>query len=67
VTARPPEAAEPEARVRVVPAAALAGAREALFAPRAAGSALVVGDAREVLAGLPGGIFQTCVTSPPYW
>ncbi|HET8630248.1 MAG TPA: site-specific DNA-methyltransferase [Thermomicrobiales bacterium] len=68
MAAQPPEvAAEPEARVRVVPAAGLAGAREALFAPGAAGSALVVGDAREVLAGLPAGVFQTCVTSPPYW
>jgi DNA modification methylase len=30
-------------------------------------SNLVVGDAREVLAWLPEGSIQTCVTSPPYW
>lgn len=30
-------------------------------------SALLTGDARAVLAGLPTGIAQTVVTSPPYW
>lgn len=30
-------------------------------------SVVVVGDSRSVLAGTPEGIFQTCVTSPPYW
>jgi site-specific DNA-methyltransferase (cytosine-N4-specific) len=30
-------------------------------------SALVVGDAAQVLADLPDSVFQTCVTSPPYW
>ena len=30
-------------------------------------SALFTGDARSVLQGLPAGIAQTCVTSPPYW
>lgn len=28
---------------------------------------LYVGDARAVLAGLPDGSVQCCVTSPPYW
>ena len=28
---------------------------------------IVVGDARKVLRGFPDGIFQTVVTSPPYW
>jgi DNA modification methylase len=28
---------------------------------------VVCGDALEVLAGLPDGLVQTCVTSPPYW
>jgi site-specific DNA-methyltransferase (cytosine-N4-specific) len=28
---------------------------------------IVIGDVRNVLSGLPDGIFQTCVTSPPYW
>jgi DNA modification methylase len=30
-------------------------------------SRILVGDAEKVLAGLPTGIFQCCVTSPPYW
>jgi site-specific DNA-methyltransferase (cytosine-N4-specific) len=30
-------------------------------------SALICGDAAMVLSSLPGGMFQTCVTSPPYW
>lgn len=30
-------------------------------------SALVQGDAARVLEALPAGVFQTCVTSPPYW
>jgi site-specific DNA-methyltransferase (cytosine-N4-specific) len=30
-------------------------------------SALVCGDAESILAQLPCGTFQTCVTSPPYW
>lgn len=28
---------------------------------------LLTGDCREMLASLPAGIVQTCVTSPPYW
>ena len=27
----------------------------------------IIGDAREVLVTLPEGLFQCCVTSPPYW
>jgi site-specific DNA-methyltransferase (cytosine-N4-specific) len=30
-------------------------------------SALVCGDAESVLSYLPGGTFQSCITSPPYW
>ena len=30
-------------------------------------SALICGDTEAVLSQLPGCIFQTCVTSPPYW
>lgn len=55
------------AEVRIYPAPLTAAARDALCAPDAAGAAIVVGDARHVLAGLPGGVCQTCVTSPPYW
>jgi len=30
-------------------------------------SALICGDTESVLSQLPDGIFQSCVTSPPYW
>jgi len=30
-------------------------------------SALICGDSETVLSRLPDGMFQTCVTSPPYW
>lgn len=30
-------------------------------------SLLICGDSEKALAALPEGIFQTCVTSPPYW
>jgi len=38
-----------------------------LFVPGDTSSAIVVGDVRRVLARIPSGVFQTCVTSPPYW
>jgi len=38
-----------------------------LFAPDATASAIAIGDARRVLATIPADVFQTCVTSPPYW
>jgi site-specific DNA-methyltransferase (cytosine-N4-specific) len=40
---------------------------DGLFGPCATESAIVIGDARRVLQDLPRGVFQTCVTSPPYW
>src|SRR5690349_13406733 len=30
-------------------------------------SLLVCGDSEKALASVPDGVFQTCVTSPPYW
>jgi site-specific DNA-methyltransferase (cytosine-N4-specific) len=30
-------------------------------------SNIIIGDVRKVLCEFPDGIFQTCVTSPPYW
>src|SRR5487761_15915 len=30
-------------------------------------SAIILGDVRQVLQSLPGDVFQTCITSPPYW
>lgn len=38
-----------------------------LFQPLTSESAIVVGDAAKVLTDVPSGVFQTCVTSPPYW
>ncbi len=38
-----------------------------LLAEDFATSALICGDTETVLSQMPGGIFQTCVTSPPYW
>jgi DNA modification methylase len=37
------------------------------FAPDCSDSLLIEGDSAGVLARLPDGIFQSCVTSPPYW
>jgi DNA modification methylase len=37
------------------------------FSEHSAHSALIRGDTERVLSGLPNAIFQTCVTSPPYW
>jgi site-specific DNA-methyltransferase (adenine-specific) len=30
-------------------------------------SLLICGDSRKALTGIPNGVFQACVTSPPYW
>jgi site-specific DNA-methyltransferase (cytosine-N4-specific) len=38
-----------------------------ILAPGSSRSAIIVGDATKVLAGLGAIKFQTCVTSPPYW
>ena len=38
-----------------------------LFKEGATDSALIIGDSTKVLAQMPVGVFQTCVTSPPYW
>ncbi len=38
-----------------------------LFSQNSATSALICGDTETVLSRLPSGIFQSCVTSPPYW
>ncbi len=54
-------------RVRVLPENGVADPFSCLFAPDASESALIHGDARQVLAQMPTGAFQTCVTSPPYW
>jgi DNA modification methylase len=38
-----------------------------LFRKGATESALIIGDSQKVLAQMPAAVFQTCVTSPPYW
>ncbi|HEU4706670.1 MAG TPA: site-specific DNA-methyltransferase [Solirubrobacterales bacterium] len=35
--------------------------------PAAADSAVLLGDALDLLQGIPAGTFQTTITSPPYW
>jgi DNA modification methylase len=37
------------------------------FDGRSEKSALICGDTERVLSQLPDGVFQSCVTSPPYW
>lgn len=53
--------------VRVLPEDGRAEQFRFLLREGATQSAIIVGDARKVLARLPEGVFQTCVTSPPYW
>jgi len=38
-----------------------------VVSPDARDSALIIGDSAKVLSKFPDGLFQTCVTSPPYW
>ena len=56
-----------DATVELVPHQCLAARSDGLFRPDAAGSAVIIGDSRRVLAELPDETFQACVTSPPYW
>lgn len=56
-----------EPRVRVMQADGTPVQFTHLFAPEARESAIIIGDAKRVLATLPDQVFQTCVTSPPYW
>jgi site-specific DNA-methyltransferase (cytosine-N4-specific) len=40
---------------------------ESFFRIEQRNSLLICGDAEKALASIPDGVFQTCVTSPPYW
>jgi DNA modification methylase len=40
---------------------------EEFFSKRSHDSAIVIGDSAKVLKEFPANVFQTCVTSPPYW
>lgn len=59
--------AEPEPRVSLLSAEADRDRLGALFVPQATESAIIMGDARRILADIPDGVVQTCITSPPYW
>lgn len=54
-------------RVRVVAGDSTDPVLGGLFDKGATDSAVVIGDSRTVLAQIPSGVFQACVTSPPYW
>lgn len=56
-----------EARVRVLSGSESPAQYRHLFEPGARESAIILGDSKQVLSALPNGVFQTCVTSPPYW
>ncbi|HLK57253.1 MAG TPA: site-specific DNA-methyltransferase [Chthonomonadaceae bacterium] len=55
------------ARVRVLQDGNAPNALSCFFEKGAQDSCIVVGDSRKVLAQMPSGSFQTCITSPPYW
>lgn len=57
----------PSRRFHVLPENGSADPFRFLFRPGATDSALIQGDARKVLAQFPDGVFQACITSPPYW
>lgn len=38
-----------------------------LFRKGATESALIIGDSKKALSLMPAAVFQTCITSPPYW
>jgi DNA modification methylase len=54
-------------RTHLIPQGAEAIDLEFLFTEETNSSAIVIGDSREVLKLIPDQVFQTCVTSPPYW
>ena len=54
-------------RVNVLPTNGINASFGMLFKEGAADSALILGDSKKVLTQMPEGVFQSCVTSPPYW
>lgn len=56
-----------EPRVRILTGNEFLARYRRLFEAGARESAIIVGDSRQVLSTLPNSVFQTCVTSPPYW
>ncbi len=53
--------------VEVLPANGVADPFGHLLGAAVRNSAIIHGDIRKVLHGFPDGVFQTVVTSPPYW
>jgi len=53
--------------VRILPENGTNDPFRMLFKEGATDSALITGNSKKVLAQMPEGVFQTCVTSPPYW
>ncbi len=53
--------------VRILRSEEAAPCVQKMIADPSAASCVITGDSRKVLSALPEGIFQTCVTSPPYW
>lgn len=64
---RQPLLIDPQSRVHIISGQTAANRARFLFENDAQDSAIIIGDARVVLPSLPSGVFQTCVTSPPYW
>ena len=58
---------EMQQQVNVFRAAATMDGFDSIFESGATESILVEGDSRVVLGRMPEGVFQICVTSPPYW
>ncbi|MFT4039101.1 MAG: site-specific DNA-methyltransferase [Thermomicrobiales bacterium] len=56
-----------EGKVRIVEAGAADNSWQATFDPENTQSAIIVDDAKTAISQMPSGVFQTCVTSPPYW
>jgi DNA modification methylase len=54
-------------RVETLPENGLTDPFGHLLAPGVRTSAIIHGDVHRVLRQFPAGVFQTCVTSPPYW
>lgn len=56
-----------ERRVQMRPHTGGSDQYQSLISEGATESAIITGDSRRVLADFPTGVFQTCMTSPPYW
>lgn len=53
--------------IQLLPASCLASRYKSLFGTAATDSAVLTGDSGALLKRFPDGVFQTTITSPPYW